>query len=136
MNKEEISKIADELIEKNNIVMMSTLNQEKIPTICAIIKAKAEGIHTFYFSSNHSSEKVQNILKNPNGSIYFYDAMEYTGLTLTGKFTILEKDPTIIPEGAYPEGLPRNDYIIIKFKADKIKLYYSMSKYMLDVKEL
>lgn len=129
MKEEEIKQIGMNLIQKNNVALISTINDAMYPTVCAIIKLKADGLKTLYFSSNRSSEKVQNILKNPKGSVYFYDAMEYTGLTLTGKFEILEKDALQVSDVVYPEGLRTEDYVIIAFHADKMKLYYSMEKY-------
>lgn len=64
--------------------------------------------------------------------MYFYDAIEYTGLTLIGNFTVLEKDDSLIPDGSYPEGLRGDDYIILKFQTKKAKLYYGMEKYYVD----
>lgn len=92
-----------------------------------------EGIKTFWFSTNTSSNKVSCIKENEKASIYFVDKRFFRGVSLTGTAEVLETAEAkerIWQEGDtmyYKEGVTDPDYCVIKFTAQKGR-YYSNFK--------
>lgn len=92
-----------------------------------------EGIKTFWFSTNTSSNKVKCFLRNPKSSIYFIDRRFFRGISLAGYVEVLqtaEAKKRIWREGDtmyYPGGIEDPDYCVLKFTAKKGR-YYSNFK--------
>ena len=91
-----------------------------------------EGIRTFWFSTNTSSNKVKCFRDNPKASIYFMDRRYFRGVSLSGTVEVLE-DPEVKErlwlEGDtlfYKEGVTDPDYCVLKFTAEKGRYYSNM----------
>ena len=86
-------------IQKQKTAFVASVDEEGFPNIKAMfMPRKIEG-NCFYFSTNTSSMRAQQFLKNEKASIYFYQRSRYRyeGLMLTGKMEVLQ-DPEIKKE--------------------------------------
>ncbi len=53
-----------ELVKNSKIAMLGTYDQEGYPNIKAMLNVSSEGLKEIWFSTNTSSKRVANILKN------------------------------------------------------------------------
>lgn len=83
-------------IQKQKTAFVASVDEEGFPNIKAMfMPRKIEG-NCFYFSTNTSSMRAQQFLKNEKASIYFYQRSRYRyeGLMLTGKMEVLQDPET------------------------------------------
>jgi general stress protein 26 len=79
--------------------------------------------------------RVQQYLKNPKASIYFYDSRFFKGLMLKGTMAVLQDQPTrdrIWRDGDemyYPLGITDPDYCVLKFTAANGRMYENFHSY-------
>lgn len=121
-----ISKIAD----KSGTVFISYVDNEGFPVTKAMLKPRErQGISTFWFSTNTSSNKVKFFRENPKASIYFVDKRFFRGVSLIGTVEVLEtaeakeriwrKGDTLYYKG----GVTDPDYCVLKFTAVRGRYY-------------
>lgn len=122
------------LIDKANTTYMSYVNDDGYPLTKAMLAPRErEGIRTFWFTTNTSSNKVKLYRENPKASIYFVDRRFFRGVNLVGTMEVLEtaeaKERIWQPGDTmyYPEGVTDPDYCVLKFTALKGR-YYSNFK--------
>ena len=128
------------MADKAGNCFISYVDGEGFPVTKAMLKPRQrEGIRTFWFSTNTSSNKVKtssNKVKcfrdNPKASIYFMDRRYFRGASLSGTVEVLE-DPEVKErlwlEGDtlfYKEGVTDPDYCVLKFTAEKGRYYSNM----------
>lgn len=122
-----------EFIRKQKIAFIASVDDEGFPNMKAMyMPRKMEG-NDFYFSTNTSSMRTQQFLKNPKASIYFYNKgrYRYEGVMLTGTVEVLmdeEIKKEIWEPGDtlyYKEGVTDPDYCVLKFTALKGRHYSS-----------
>jgi general stress protein 26 len=145
MTEKEVRKTALKLIHKSRCVYVSTLNGSGAPETRVMFnlnrsKADAkprgfEGLPDFanYLSTNTSSEKTAQILKNPAACLYYSDNRLGQGLTLTGRLDLVtdlavkerfwKKSWTLY----YPLGLTDPDFSVLRFTPVGAKFYGSLS---------
>ena len=83
-----------EFIGKQKTAMIASVDEEGFPNVKAMFTPrKAEG-NAFYFSTNTSSMRTQQYMKNPKASIYFYKKgrFVYEGIMLTGMMEVLQDE--------------------------------------------
>ena len=61
-----------EFIQKQKVAFIASVDDEGFPTIKAMLAPRKVEGNCFYFSTNTSSMRVGQYLKNPKASIYFY----------------------------------------------------------------
>lgn len=122
------------LIDKANTTYMSYVDDDGYPLTKAMLAPRErEGIRTFWFTTNTSSNKVKIYRENPKASIYFVDRRFFRGVNLVGTMEVLEtaeaKERIWQPGDTmyYPEGVTDPDYCVLKFTALKGR-YYSNFK--------
>jgi general stress protein 26 len=122
------------MIDKATLTQICYIDEEGIPITKAMLAPRErEGIQTFWFSTNTSSNKVKFFRENPKASIYFVDKRFYRGVSLGGTVEVLETSEAkerIWRNGDtmyYPEGVTDPDYCVLKFTAIKGR-YYSNFK--------
>lgn len=125
-----IGKMAD----KASMTLISYMDDEGYPITKAMLKPRErEGIKTFWFSTNTSSNKVKFFRENPKASIYFVDKRFFRGVSLMGTVEVLETAEAkerIWQDGDtmyYKEGVTDPDYCVLKFTATRGR-YYSNFK--------
>lgn len=122
------------LIDKSNMAVISYIDEEGYPASRAMLPPRErEGIKSFWFTTNTSSNKVKRFRENPKGNIYFVDKRFYRGVCLSGTVEVLETEEAkerIWRDGDtmyYKEGVTDPDYCVLKFTAVKGR-YYSNFK--------
>lgn len=122
------------LIDKANLTIVSYTDDDGFPISKAMLAPRErEGIKTFWFSTNTSSNKVRCFKNNLKASIYFIDKRFFRGVSLLGTFEVLETPEAkerIWRDGDtmyYSEGVTDPDYCVLKFTATKGR-YYSNFK--------
>ena len=128
-------------IQKQKTAFVASVDEEGFPNIKAMfMPRKIEG-NCFHFSTNTSSVRAQQFLKNEKASIYFYQRSRYRyeGLMLTGKMEVLQ-DPEIKKEiwrsgdtMFYKQGVDDPDYCVLKFTAEKGRHYCDLKSESFDI---
>lgn len=120
-----------EFIKKQKTAFIASVDEDGFPNLKAMfVPRKIEG-NSFYFTTNTSSMRTQQFMKNPKASIYFYNKgrFKYEGIMLTGTMEVLQDDAikkeiwctgdTIY----YRQGVTDPDYCVLKFTAIKGRHY-------------
>lgn len=119
-------------IRKQKVAFICSVDEEGFPNVKAMLKPrKIDGLRAFYFSTNTSSMRVKQYMRNPNASIYFYHKglIRYTGVMLKGKMEVLTAPETkemIWRKGDtmyYPGGVTDPDYCVLLFTAENGRYY-------------
>ncbi len=122
-------------IKRQNTAFICSVDDEGFPNVKAMLKPrKTDGLKEFYFSTNTSSMRVKQYLKNPNASIYFYHKglIKYIGVMLRGKMEVLtdrETKEMIWRKGDtvfYRSGVTDPDYCVLKFTAESGRFYCNL----------
>ncbi|MCB6659556.1 MULTISPECIES: pyridoxamine 5'-phosphate oxidase family protein [Eubacterium] len=118
------------MADKASMALISYIDGEGYPVTRAMLKPRErEGIKTFWFTTNTSSNKVKHFLQNPKASIYFVDRRYFRGASLSGTVEVLETPEAkerIWRDGDtmyYSEGITDPDYCVLKFTATKGRYY-------------
>lgn len=122
------------LIAKQKTAYLSSVDQDGFPNTKAMLSPKkVEGIHTIYFSTNTSSNKVTQFENNPKACVYFCDRRFFRGVMLKGTVEVLH-DPAIKKalwtegdEMYYPKGVTDPDYCILKLSVIEGRYYSNFS---------
>lgn len=122
------------LIDKAGNAFLAYIDSEGFPVTKAMLRPRRrQGIRTFWFSTNTSSNKVAAYRKNPRASLYFMDKRFFRGVSLTGTMEVLEtseaKESIWQPGDTmyYKQGVTDPDYCVLKFTAERGR-YYSNFK--------
>ncbi|MFA6169690.1 MAG: pyridoxamine 5'-phosphate oxidase family protein [Candidatus Margulisiibacteriota bacterium] len=125
-----VIKTALSIVEKSSYAIIASVDDEDYPNVKAMLRPREhDGLKTFYFTTNTSSRRVKQYLKNPKASIYFYDGQSFKGLMLRGTMKVLHDLPTkerIWRDGDtmyYAEGVTDPDYCVLKFTAKNGRMY-------------
>lgn len=118
------------LIDKASLSQLCYTDEEGYPVTRAMLKPRErEGIKTFWFTTNTSSNKVKCLKRDPKASIYFVDKRFFRGISLIGTVEVLEtpeEKERIWQAGDtmyYPEGVTDPDYCVLRFTATKGRFY-------------
>jgi general stress protein 26 len=133
MTKDEAIKAALELANRAEIVMLGTNGDNGYPNIKGMIKRENEGLRTVWFSTNTSSKRVPQIMKDSRTCVYFVDFEQWKGLMQVGTMEVLQD-----PESKkrlwedydikyYPEGVNDPDYTVMRFTAEWGNYYHKLS---------
>jgi general stress protein 26 len=115
------------LIERCENGLLGNKDEQGNPQIKAMIKAKNEGLNTFWFCSNTSSRRASQIKNDGNACLYFYEGHE--GVMLRGRAELSYDDEMRksfwddFMYVYYPEGALDPDFVLIKFTAESGNYY-------------
>lgn len=122
------------IIDKAGNSFISYVDEDGYPITKAMLKPRErDGIKTFWFSTNTSSNKVKYFRENNKASIYFIDKRFFRGVSLVGTVEVLETTEAkerIWQKGDtmyYKGGVTDPDYCVLRFTATKGR-YYSNFK--------
>lgn len=128
MNEQE--KLIGELADNQKTVFLGSVDEQGFPNIKAMLQTrKREGIRIFYFTTNTSSMRVKQYLKNPKACVYFCNQDTFIGAMLLGTIEILTDDESkqmIWREGDeiyYPKGVTDPDYCVLRFTTLSGRIY-------------
>ena len=128
------------LIEKSNVTIISSIDDDGFPNTKAMLKFRErDNFKSFYFSTNTSSMRVGQYIKNPKACIYFYDDRFFRGVMLKGTMEVLddinskEKTWQTGDELYYPLGVTDPDYCVLKFTAISGRYYSDFKSKNVDI---
>lgn len=121
-------------IEKQKTAFVASVDEEGFPNIKAMFAPRKIENNCFYFTTNTSSLRAGQFMKNPKASIYFYNSgrFKYEGVMLVGIMEVLQDakiKEEIWRDGDtlyYKEGVTDPDYCVLKFTAVKGRHYYDL----------
>ena len=124
----DLIKEAEIFLEKCNALTVSSITEKGYPRICVLIKLKAQGIKTIYFSTGTSSNKIAHYKSNSKAGVTFFN--DNDSVTLIGNMMVIEDKKTKdelwqawllkhFPNG----GKDDPEYAIIKFEANEATIY-------------
>lgn len=131
-------------IQAQKTAFVASVDEEGFPTIKAMYAPRKMEGNCFYFSTNTSSMRTQQFMKNPKASIYFYKRgrFQYEGVMLTGTMEVLQ-DPWIKEEiwqagdtYYYKQGVTDPDYCVLKFTAVRGRHYSALKSQSFDMESL
>ena len=118
-------------IQKQKVAFIASIDEDGFPNMKAMFMPRKIDGNCFYFTTNTSSMRSQQYMKNSKASIYFYNkgCFRYEGIMLTGTMEVLQDDETkqdIWRTGDtlyYKHGVTDPDYCVLKFTAIKGRYY-------------
>lgn len=137
MNKEQIFNF----IQKQKTALIASVDENGFPNVKAMLAPRKIKGHDFYFSTNTSSLRVAHYQANKKACIYFFrrGLFRYTGVMLIGTMQVLtdqsSKDAlwrtgdTIF----YHQGKTDPDYCVLKFTAQKCRIYQDLKTSWLEI---
>jgi general stress protein 26 len=124
------------IVARSSKAIIASVDEDGFPNLKAMLKPREnDGLKVFYFTTNTSSMRVKQYLKNPKASIYFYDTRFFKGLMLKGTMEVLQDQPIrdrIWRDGDemyYPLGVTDPDYCVLKFTAAIGRMYENFHSY-------
>ena len=153
MANQEIRKACVELIERAEVVFLTTIDSKGYPQTRALLNLRnkkqfpklipfqeGQDEFTVYFSTNMPSQKISQIRDNPKISAYFCDARIFHGLMLGGEIEIIT-DPAIKHAiwhddwtMYYPDGVDGAEYGILRLRPTVARGWYQMNKFEINLK--
>lgn len=124
------------IVARSSKTIIASVDEDGFPNLKAMLQPREnDGLKVFYFTTNTHSMRVQQYLKNPKASIYFYDSRFFRGLMLRGTMEVLQDQPTkdrIWRDDDtmyYPLGVTDPDYCVLKFTAANGRMYENFKSY-------
>jgi general stress protein 26 len=142
MQNEEAIQAALALANQSSIAMLSTNGADGYPNTKAMIKMENEGLKVIWFSTNTSSRRVGQLLKDPKACIYFVDLEQWKGLMLVGEIEVLQDAASKQRlwrdgyERYYSLGVNDPDYTVLRFTARWGNYYHGLANVTFDVREV
>jgi general stress protein 26 len=133
MQKEEAIREALAVVGKSGVAMLGTNGDQGFPNIKAMMKAKNDGLKRIWFSTNTSSKRVGQLVRNPKACVYFVDFEQWKGLMLVGQVEVLQDQESrqrLWCEGMeqyYPLGVTDPDYTVLRFTAQWGNYYHALA---------
>lgn len=90
MDEEKIISKSVKMLNRCMITILTTIDENNVPSTRALLKVKNEGVNKVWFTTNTSSRKVKEIRNNSYASIYAYTHIPFRGVTLQGNIHIVE----------------------------------------------
>lgn len=133
-----------EFIQKQKTAFIASVDEQGFPNMKAMFAPRRIEGNCFYFSTNISSMRSRQFMKNPKASIYFYNKgrFKYEAVMLTGTMEVLQDDDIkreIWQPGDviyYKQGVTDPDYCVLKFTALKGRRYCDFKTESFDIEEL
>ncbi len=132
--------MALELFQKAEVTVVSSVAEDGFPNAKAMYVCTRDDMKTHYFSTNTSSVRAAQFMKNEKACLYFQDKL--CGLMLVGTMEICtdrEHKQMLWTEGDekyYPLGVDDPDYCVLKFTARRGNFYYHFEKDEFEIEEL
>lgn len=128
----DVEKTIGKLIDNQKVAFIGSIDTDGFPNMKAMLQPRRrEGIRIFYFTTNTSSMRVSQFLKNNHSCLYFCDGRFFRGVMLKGTMEVLTDNvhkELIWEEGDtmyYKEGVTDPDYCVLKFTAISGRYYSS-----------
>lgn len=123
-------KTVEALIDGQEAAFIGSVDKEGFPNIKAMLQPrKREGIKNIWLTTNTSSMRVAQYLKDNRACMYFCNTKLFKGAMLRGTMEVLTDSASkemIWREGDtmyYPGGVTDPDYCVLKFTATSGRYY-------------
>lgn len=130
------------IIDKQRTAFIGSIDNEGFPNIKAMLQPrKREGIRKLWFTTNTSSMRVAQFLKNTNACVYFCDTRFFKGVMLRGTMEVLtdaDSKKDIWRDGDeiyYPQGVTDSDYCVLRFTATNGRYYSNFHSESFDINQ-
>jgi general stress protein 26 len=127
-------RLAASLIKRSSKVLIGSVDDEGFPNIKVMLAPRVmNGIKEFYLSTNTSSMRAAQYLKNPKACFYVYDSRYFKGLMIKGTMEVIndQKVKDMVwrdgDEMYYPLGVTDPDYCVLKFVSQSGRYYENFS---------
>ncbi len=130
------------LRNNSKIAYLASVNEEGYPQMKAMMVFESNDIRVQYFSTNTSSKRVGQFLKNPKASVYYCNNEQFKGALFTGTIEVCTDHDTkafLWRDGCeiyYPQGVDDEDYCVYKFTAEKVNYYHGLKNVTLSIEEI
>lgn len=141
MNSEIKSEIR-KLRENAKVAYVGSVNGDGFPQIKAMLVPEHESVKIQYFSTNTSSKRAGQFMKNPKASVYYCDEQNFKGALFTGTIEVCTDHETKAmiwhdgDEMYYPKGIDDEDYCVYRFTAETVNYYHGLGNRTLSIDEL
>lgn len=133
-----------ELRENSHVAYIGSVNEDGYPQIKGMLVLEHGNLRTHYFSTNTSSKRVGQYIKNPKASVYYCNETngDYKGALFTGTMEVCTDHDTkafLWRDGFevyYPKGVDDEDYCVYKFTAETVNYYHGLSNVTVSIDEL
>lgn len=132
----------EHMIDKQKTAYLGSVDGEGYPNVKAMLAPrKREGLKTFYLTTNTSSKRVADFIKNPKACLYFADTRFFRGLMLVGTVEVMTDAETkrsvwkLGDKMYYPLGVTDPDYCVLKFTAESGRFYQNFSTASVEIPE-
>ena len=133
-----------EFIQKQKVAFIASVDEDGFPNMKAMFVPRKIEQNCFYFTTNTSSMRSQQFMKNPKASIYFYNKgrFRYEGVMLIGTMEVLQDEVTkkeIWRTGDtifYKQGVTDPDYCVLKFMAIRGRHYCDLKTESFSIEDL
>jgi general stress protein 26 len=139
MQKDEALQQGLALVNRSPIAMLGTNGDNGYPNIKAMLNMEHEGLKRVWFSTNTSSRRVAQVLRDARACVYFVDFQDWMGLMLVGDVQVLQDAASkqrLWREGYeryYPLGVTDPDYSVLCFTARWGNFYHALSNVSFDL---
>ncbi len=136
------------LVERCAIGMLANNDELGNPQIKSMFKTKNDGLKTFWFCSNTSSNRAKQLKHNGSSCLYFYefnpndiDGAICKGLMLNGQVELSYDDElrkSFWQDGMeiyYPQGALDPDFVVIRFTAHSGNYYEGLKNESFEISE-
>ncbi|HBF36745.1 MAG TPA: pyridoxamine 5'-phosphate oxidase [Firmicutes bacterium] len=129
----------NQLVADTRNIIVCSVDEKGYPNAKAMFKTVHDDLKSFYFSTNTSSMRTQQFMKNSQASLYFCGNEEINGLMLIGEMKVLTDSAIkqqFWQEGwkiFYPKGVNDPDYCILQFTAKQGHYYHALQKHNFDI---
>lgn len=119
----------EKFINSRDTAFLSGVDPGGFPTTAVMSLRNRDGIRSFDFSTQTSTNKVETFRKNPQACLYFYDDRIFSRLLIQGRVDVSD-DPILKAdlwqegdEAYFPQGQTDPGYAVLRFKAEKARFY-------------
>ena len=139
MTEDDIHKQGAALIERNEIAIVGTVNDNGYPEMRAMTRVKHDGMRELWFSTNTSSRKIPQVRATNKGSVYFVDCDNYYGLLLIGRMEVLQDSASrrmVWQDGFekyFPGGVDDPDHSVLHFTAERAEFFHGLKISRFDI---
>lgn len=130
------------LRDKCGVAYVGSVSAEGFPQVKAMLVAEHGSMEVQYFSSNLSSKRAAQFLKNPKACVYYCQEREFKGALFTGTIEVCTDHDTKAliwhngDEMYYPNGVDDEDYCVFRFTAETVNYYHGLSNETFPIGEL
>ena len=119
----------EKFVSSKDAAFLSGVDGEGFPTTAVMSLRNRNGIRSFDFSTQTSTNKVETFRKNPQACLYITDDKTFSRLLIQGQVEVSD-DPALKAalwqegdEAYFPQGQTDPGYVVLRFRAERARFY-------------